>query len=668
MASSPNDFGPRFEVLGELGRGGAATVYLARDEKRGENVALKVLHQHLANEPDARERLEREVKATSRLDHEHILEVHEVLEIDGRILLTMPVHPGSCLEELVAEEGPLPAVSLEGLALDLAAALGSAHRRGVIHRDVSPRNVMVHDGKAVLADFGLARLEGQHSATATTLGTWGYSAPEILEGVRGDPRSDVFSFGAVLYFAATGHGPFDAPSPAAMVRKQIAGEYLPLSQVRPDLPKDLVATIEAMLDPEPDARPQGARAVADALTTGELASVTRTAPAVVRALPPGELPAGGFTLLVRERPDPRRKALRRKSGAIQDDEDAVSERALALAVAQEAGMDAPVGPPPAAMRNGEFKLVESVDENTVQRLYNSALRAGFDPVVVEKPFIDKSEKAAERLGPALVASIATLVATLIGSGAWVAGDGPLIIPLVALALFLPAAYWLAGVFRDIDLKLAFTRVLQVGETPVEAAESTDALTSVYRHTLRRLDELEEVARAPDTPIPQQLMDELERTVTALRERAARLYQPVSGLPHTDEVGTAAAAARIARRLDRLETLESGGVTADPAERKRLRRALEAHEAELKSSEKAETTRTLVSAHLLEIGAAAWRARHQLEADVPTQRLLDRLQEESSAASKVLEEIGDCAGNGDGERRRRLQERERAQAQSQTHER
>lgn len=283
--------GDRFIIQGVLGAGGMATVYLTRDQLRGEVVALKVLHDHLAQTPSMRERLRRELLATSRLRHPNVLVAHEIHELDGHLALSLPFHSGTTLLDQVATHGPLSPAALERLAQELASALADAHRQGIIHRDVTPSNVMLSDsGSSVLTDFGLARLEELRTATATsTLGTAGYAAPEVYQNVRAEPRSDLYSLGAVLYFAATGKGPFEASNPMGVLKRQLEEDFRPLAKVRTDLPAPLVATIESLLHRELAARPQGARAVLEDLLAGDAPeAVTSHAPAEAQA--PGSSP------------------------------------------------------------------------------------------------------------------------------------------------------------------------------------------------------------------------------------------------------------------------------------------------------------------------------------------------------------------------------------------
>jgi serine/threonine protein kinase len=278
----------RFEIVGVLGRGGMATVYLARDRVRDERVALKVLHDHLAEDPAMRDRLRREVVAAARLRHPGALVAHELHDLEGTWALSLPFHPGQTLAEEISQSGPQDPEALRRLGVRLAEVLAEAHGAGLLHRDLTPSNVMIGPrGEPVLTDFGLARLRDGGSTRGTgMLGTPGYAAPEVYDGVRADPRSDLYALGAVLYLAATGRAAFEADSAMQALHRQLEGDFTPLDRARPDLPADLVATVHALLERDPALRPQGARDVAEALQLRQAPEAARRSPA-----PPSSAPS-----------------------------------------------------------------------------------------------------------------------------------------------------------------------------------------------------------------------------------------------------------------------------------------------------------------------------------------------------------------------------------------
>jgi serine/threonine protein kinase len=184
-----------YRVLGPLGQGGMGEVVLAQDERLGRRVALKVLSHSFAADPQARERLHREARSLAALSHPHIAAIHALEESGGRPFLVMEYVEGETLARTIARR-PLRVEDVISVALAMAEALGHAHARGVIHRDVKPANILIRgDGSAVLTDFGIADLESATRLTAEgyTPGTVAYMSPEQARGAKVDARSDLFS-------------------------------------------------------------------------------------------------------------------------------------------------------------------------------------------------------------------------------------------------------------------------------------------------------------------------------------------------------------------------------------------------------------------------------------------------------------------------------------------
>ena len=243
----------RFEILGTLGQGGMASVHLVRDRQTDETSALKVLHPHLAARPSARRRLRRELEIIQQLDHPAILPITGIIELEDALALQMPACRDGTLQERIERDGPLSEADLTALLHQLGGALLAAHRGGILHRDVTPGNVLLDGDRFLLADFGLARMADGHTASTTAMGTPGYAAPETWSGQWRDPRSDAFSLGAVLYFAATGRPPYGEQTALDALQRQLAGRHDPID--RPDLPEALTLTISALLSPSVAARP-----------------------------------------------------------------------------------------------------------------------------------------------------------------------------------------------------------------------------------------------------------------------------------------------------------------------------------------------------------------------------------------------------------------------------
>jgi Protein kinase domain len=200
----------RYEILREIGRGGYSIVYQARDRDVGGDVAVKLLVPPPATAHLARERLRREVHAVRGLSHANIVAVYDLLDEEPWSFIVMEYVAGGDLHVRVRDRGPLSADEVVRVGRDVAAALGAAHRRGILHRDVKPQNILLDtDGRARLTDFGSAKLDGQIGITATggLAGTLAYAAPEVLAGRRGDARADIYALGLTLYYALTGAPP-----------------------------------------------------------------------------------------------------------------------------------------------------------------------------------------------------------------------------------------------------------------------------------------------------------------------------------------------------------------------------------------------------------------------------------------------------------------------------
>jgi serine/threonine-protein kinase len=252
----------KYEVLDEIGHGGMATVYRARDSSLDRFVALKVLHPHLQRTSEARARFTREAKSVAKLRHPHILEIYDYSgEASDETYIAAELLTGPTLKDFVVDRQELPPEIAACIALQLADALSEAHAKGIIHRDVKPENVLIHEDRCVkLTDFGIAYMVDTHTFTATgqILGSPGHMAPEQVEGGTCDARSDVFSLGTVLYFCATGRLPFVGRNPHHLLKLLLGGEYPDPLRLQPAIGADLGAIMHKALARDPEDRYQSA--------------------------------------------------------------------------------------------------------------------------------------------------------------------------------------------------------------------------------------------------------------------------------------------------------------------------------------------------------------------------------------------------------------------------
>jgi len=260
----------RYQIEREIGRGGMATVHLARDLRHGRRVAIKVLREELAAAVGA-ERFLEEIRVTASLQHPHILPLFDSGSAEGLVWYVMPFVEGETLRSRLARERRLPVDDALQLVREMADALEYAHRHGVVHRDVKPENVLLQSGHALVADFGIAlALENAGGAritrTGITLGTPSYMAPEQAAGDRPiDARTDVYALGAVLHEMLAGESPFAAASHQVMPRNGMHEPAIALATRRADVSPSLDAAVRRALAKEPDDRFPSAAAFAAAL-------------------------------------------------------------------------------------------------------------------------------------------------------------------------------------------------------------------------------------------------------------------------------------------------------------------------------------------------------------------------------------------------------------------
>src|SRR5215204_6057885 len=257
----------RYRIIRRLGSGGMADVYSAEDTQLGREVALKVLYRRFAEDAEFVERFRREASSAAGLQHPNVVQVFDRGEWDGTYYIAMEFLEGRNLKQIVRDHGPLePALAVD-IVLQILKAARFAHRRGIVHRDIKPHNVIVDDdGRAKVTDFGIARAGASDmTETGSIMGTAQYLSPEQAQGQPVDARADLYSIGIVLYELLTGAPPFDADSPVTIALKQVSEEPLPPRQRNPAVPPALDAVVLRALRKDPADRYQDADAFIAAL-------------------------------------------------------------------------------------------------------------------------------------------------------------------------------------------------------------------------------------------------------------------------------------------------------------------------------------------------------------------------------------------------------------------
>src|SRR5688572_2292622 len=283
MLDAGTRLGP-YEIIAAAGAGGMGEVYRARDTRLDRTVAVKVLAKNLSDRPEVYQRFEREARAVSALNHPNICTLHDIGNHDGTPYLVMEFVEGENLADRL-DRGPLAVTDAWRIALQIGEALDQAHRRGIVHRDLKPGNVMLTGAKGSntvkLLDFGLAKIAdppgplGALSSLPTVVksltqegaivGTFQYMAPEQLEGVEADHRSDIFAYGCVLYEMLAVRKAFAGKSQATLISAIMTSEPPPISSLQPMSPPALDRLVNKCLAKDPENRWQSARDLVDEL-------------------------------------------------------------------------------------------------------------------------------------------------------------------------------------------------------------------------------------------------------------------------------------------------------------------------------------------------------------------------------------------------------------------
>jgi serine/threonine-protein kinase len=289
----------RYAIESEIGEGGMATVYLARDLKHNRSVAVKVLRPELAAVLGG-ERFLTEIQTTANLQHPHILPLFDSGETDGFLFYVMPFVEGESLGELLDREKQLPVEEAVRIAKAVASALDYAHRHDVIHRDIKPENILLHDGEPVVADFGIALAVsaaggGRLTETGLSLGTPHYMSPEQATADRSlTARSDVYSLGCVLYEMLTGDPPHTGPTAQAILMRILTEQPRPVTDVRRSVPAHIAGAVARAIEKLPADRFESASELAQKLddTTFRYATLASGAPSELHDGPVAVAPAG----------------------------------------------------------------------------------------------------------------------------------------------------------------------------------------------------------------------------------------------------------------------------------------------------------------------------------------------------------------------------------------
>jgi serine/threonine-protein kinase len=260
----------KYELESEIGHGGMATVFRARDTKLDRYVALKIMHPHLRGAAEARARFHREAQSVARLKHDRVLEIYDYSgEESDESYIAAELLTGPTLRKWCDEHAPIPAEIAACFAIEVCRALGAAHDKGIVHRDVKPENILLHENRELkLTDFGIADMVDSQSMTATgqILGSPGHMAPEQIEGGHSDPRTDLFALGTVLYLLCTGRLPFTGKNPHQVLKRVVDGDYADPMRVAPAIGAATRAVIQKAMSKAPADRYASAADMERALT------------------------------------------------------------------------------------------------------------------------------------------------------------------------------------------------------------------------------------------------------------------------------------------------------------------------------------------------------------------------------------------------------------------
>jgi serine/threonine-protein kinase len=287
----------RYRVLSKVGEGGMGTVYLAEQISIARKVALKLLHAEYATDDEFVRRFHQEARLAASLSHRHVTTVFDFDQgDDGCLFIVMEYLEGRSLSEMIRREGALPVALAIRLGVQIAEGLEAAHRKGVIHRDVKPQNIMVvgADSEVKLMDFGIARMRDsgatQFTRAGMMMGTPEYMAPEQIEGREVSEKTDIYAFGIVLYEMLAGSTPFRAATAAAVLAKQLQEAPAPLGRLRRDVPPEVDQVVIQALEKDPRERPSSMEEIVRALDGADRRPVEPTVPGTAVVAPAAVVP------------------------------------------------------------------------------------------------------------------------------------------------------------------------------------------------------------------------------------------------------------------------------------------------------------------------------------------------------------------------------------------
>src|SRR5512142_328115 len=301
-------FDGRYRIERKLGAGGMADVYLAEDQELGRRVAIKILNDRHAADDSFIERFRREAKNAAGLSHPNIVSIYDRGEAEGTYYIAMEYLDGRSLKELIVARGPAPVKIAIDYARQILAAVGFAHRHGIIHRDIKPHNVLVGpEGRLKVTDFGIARSgASQMTEVGSIIGTAQYLSPEQARGAPVDQTSDLYAVGVVLYEMLTGQVPFTGDTPLEIAMKHLSEVPVPPSQLRPEVPHERYRSAEEMdadlqrvldglpVDPATETAATAVLAGAGVMAAAPTSVMTRPTVTPPVTAPPGGTPPAGY--------------------------------------------------------------------------------------------------------------------------------------------------------------------------------------------------------------------------------------------------------------------------------------------------------------------------------------------------------------------------------------